>query len=102
MLHAGSPPKLRECPASCTRDCQRVPSRTLYCFTRGTHNSHHDHQVLAVASDDGRVKLYNAANGEPLAELAGHEDAVQAVAFDRGGQFMVSASSDCTFKVWGG
>ncbi|KAI8471064.1 MAG: flagellar WD repeat-containing protein Pf20 [Monoraphidium minutum] len=59
--------------------------------------------VLAVASDDGRVKLFNAAaGGEPLAELAGHEDAVQAVAFDRCGQFLVSASSDCTFKVWGG
>ena len=48
------------------------------------------------------MKLYNAATGEPLAELAGHEDAVQAVAFDRSGQFLVSASSDCTFKVWGG
>jgi sperm-associated antigen 16 protein len=58
-------------------------------------------QVLAVACDDGRVKLYNAAAGEPLCELAGHEDAVQAAAFDRGGGFLVSASSDCTFKVWG-
>jgi WD40 repeat protein len=55
-----------------------------------------------VASDDGRAKLYNAATGEALCELAGHEDAVQALAFDRGGQFLVTASSDCTFKVWSG
>jgi WD40 repeat protein len=59
-------------------------------------------QVLAVASDDGRAKCFAAATGEPVCELTGHEDAVQAVAFDRGGQFMVSASSDCTFKLWAG
>lgn len=56
--------------------------------------------MLAVASDDGRVKCFNAATGDAVCELAGHEDAVQAVAFDRAGQFLVSASSDCTFKLW--
>ena len=57
-------------------------------------------QVLAVASDDGRVKCFAVATGEPACELAGHEDAVQVVAFDRAGQYLVSASSDCTFKLW--
>ena len=37
----------------------------------------------------------------PMAELQGHEDAVQAVAFEPQGKFLVSASSDCTFRVWG-
>jgi WD40 repeat protein len=56
--------------------------------------------LLAVASDDGRVKCYAAATGDPVCELSGHEDAAQAVAFDRGGGFLVSAGSDCTFKLW--
>jgi len=55
-----------------------------------------------VASDDGRIKCYSVATGEPVCELAGHEDAVQALAFDRAGQFLVSSSSDCTFKLWSG
>lgn len=37
----------------------------------------------------------------PVAELRGHEDAVQAVVFDPNGNFMVSGSSDSTFRVWG-
>jgi WD40 repeat protein len=36
-----------------------------------------------------------------VAELRGHEDAVQAVVFDPSGNFMVSGSSDSTFRVWG-
>lgn len=37
----------------------------------------------------------------PVAELRGHEDAVQAVSFDPNGNFMVSGSSDSTFRIWG-
>ena len=37
----------------------------------------------------------------PVAELRGHEDAVQAVMFDPNGKYMVSGSSDSTFRVWG-
>lgn len=65
-------------------------------------NKYTQSQVLAVASDDGRIRCYSTATGDAICELTGHEDAVQAVAFDRGGQFLVSASSDCTFKLWGG
>eukprot|EP00198_Chlamydomonas_reinhardtii_P002899 XP_001692235.1 WD-repeat protein of flagellum central pair [Chlamydomonas reinhardtii] len=34
------------------------------------------------------------------AELAGHEDAVQAVLFDPAGQYLVSCGSDNTFRLW--
>lgn len=57
-------------------------------------------QVLVVASDDGRIKCYSTVSREPLAELSGHEDAVQAVALDTGGRYLVTAASDCTFKLW--
>jgi WD40 repeat protein len=35
-----------------------------------------------------------------MTELAGHEDAVQAAVFDPNGQYIVSASSDNTFRLW--
>jgi len=57
-------------------------------------------QVLAVASDDGKVKCYNGKTGALLNELAGHEDAVQAVLFDRQGQYLVSCGSDNSFRLW--
>lgn len=56
--------------------------------------------VLAVASDDGKVRCFNSSNGEALCELAGHEDAVQGVIFDKGGQYLMSCGSDNTFRMW--
>ena len=35
-------------------------------------------ETIAVASDDGSVKCFSAVDGTLLAELKGHEDAVQA------------------------
>jgi len=35
-----------------------------------------------------------------MGELRGHEDAVQALALDPQDSRLVSASSDCTFRVW--
>lgn len=57
-------------------------------------------QVLAVACDDGKIKCFNTTNGEVLAELSGHDDAVQAVAFDHAGNYIVSCGSDHTFRLW--
>ena len=66
--------------------------------------------MLAVASDDGRIKLFDArgagsgggvAASLPVAELEGHEDAVQAVAFDAANGTLVSAGSDGSVRLWG-
>ena len=35
-----------------------------------------------------------------MAELKGHEDAVQTVQFDPSDKFLISGSSDSTFRVW--
>jgi sperm-associated antigen 16 protein len=56
--------------------------------------------VLVVACDDGKVRCFNTANGEVTSELTGHEDAVQAAVVDPNGQYVVSASSDHTFRLW--
>ncbi len=57
-------------------------------------------QVLAVPSDDNSIKCYDSRTGAAVRELQAHEDAVQAVAFDGEGRFMVSGGSDNTFKLW--
>ena len=57
-------------------------------------------QVLAVASDDGKVRGFSTSHGELLGELTSHEDAVQAVAFDPAGEYLISCGSDHTFRLW--
>ncbi|CAE1276118.1 Flagellar WD repeat-containing protein Pf20,Sperm-associated antigen 16 protein [Acanthosepion pharaonis] len=55
--------------------------------------------VLAMACDDHTVKIYDIANGQ-LSSLIGHEDAVQCMAFDHHGQFLISGGSDNTMRIW--
>lgn len=44
---------------------------------------------------------FNLLTKEKEAELKGHEDAVLDLAFDNGREgYLVSASSDCSFRVW--
>ena len=55
--------------------------------------------LLAVASNDGTIKLIEIGTGE-VTTLAGHDDAVQAVAFDMVGQFLLSGASDGAVCIW--
>ena len=55
--------------------------------------------VLSIASNDGAVKMYEVATGK-VTPLTGHEDAVQSVLFDRAGEFLLSAGSDGTIRIW--
>ena len=57
-------------------------------------------RVLAVASDDGKVKCVATADGTLIAELVGHADAVHAVVFDPAGEFLLSAGADTTVRMW--
>jgi WD40 repeat protein/tetratricopeptide (TPR) repeat protein len=71
-----------------------------------------DGKLLAAAAYDpfrgfrgqgpepGDVLLWDAATGELLHTLHGHDDAVQAVAFSPDGGRLVSASRDSTARVW--
>lgn len=55
--------------------------------------------VLAIASNDGTVKMYDINRSEST-NLVGHSDAVQTVAFERNGEYLISGSSDTTIKIW--
>ena len=56
-------------------------------------------QLVAIASNDSTVKMYEVSTGK-VTSLIGHEDAVQATIFDRAGEFLVSAGSDYTVRIW--
>ena len=59
-----------------------------------------DGRVLASASTDKTVHLWDVASRQPLATLTGHKDAVVSVAFSPDGRILASASRDKTVRLW--
>jgi WD40 repeat protein len=59
-----------------------------------------DGAMVASASYDKLVKLWDVATGKLIKTLKEHSDAVYAVAFMPGGTQVVSAAGDRTVKVW--
>ncbi|CAE8585304.1 unnamed protein product, partial [Polarella glacialis] len=58
-------------------------------------------KVLAIASGDASIKTFNIDERAFIANLEGHEDSVQDVAFEpNSNKYLVSASSDATFAMW--
>jgi len=59
-----------------------------------------DGTMLASASDDNTVKLWNAATGKELKTLTGHTNSVNGVSFSPDGRVLASASDDNTVRLW--
>src|SRR6266487_1931270 len=59
-----------------------------------------DGRLLASASWDKTIKLWDASTGAALQTLEGHLGAVTAVAFSPDGRLLASASGDKTVKLW--
>lgn len=59
-----------------------------------------DGRLLASASSDTTVKLWDATTGQELRALAGHTGSVRTVAFSRAGQLLASAGTDGKIKLW--
>ena len=59
-----------------------------------------DGKLVASASDDCTVRLWDAATGAALQTLEGHSEDVYAVAFSPDGKLVASASFDCTVRLW--
>jgi len=59
-----------------------------------------DGALLASASDDNTVRVWDAATGAAVKTLKGHTRAVTSVAFSPDGALLASASYDGTVRVW--
>ncbi len=59
-----------------------------------------DGQTLALGEFGGEIRLRSADSGEELAVLAGHDGAVQGLAFSPDGATLVSAGADGLVKLW--
>ncbi len=57
-------------------------------------------QLLASASIDKSVRLWNPENGTACGNLEGHMGAVQAVSFSPDGELLATGSDDHTVRLW--
>lgn len=60
-----------------------------------------DGQLIASASNDQRIGLWDASSGEELRMIHEHTDAVTEVEFSPDGTYLVSASRDDQVIIWG-
>ena len=85
-----------------TTFAQNIPSKVLEGHT-GSVNSiafSPDGSKLASGSDDGTIRLWDAATGEHLLTLEGHTDDVWSIAFSPDGNRLASRSRDRTIRLW--
>jgi WD40 repeat protein len=59
-----------------------------------------DGSLLAVASDDGRVTIWNTASGDLVRVVRGHKGAVYSVAFSPDQTTIATAGFDETIHIW--
>ena len=59
-----------------------------------------DSQILASCGMEGLAKLWDAATGRKIQQLAGHNAAVMKINFSPDGKYLATASLDRTARVW--
>lgn len=57
-------------------------------------------KMIASASRDGKIKLWEVESGKEIASLDGHKQQVGSVAFSPDGTRLASASFDSSMKIW--
>jgi WD40 repeat protein len=56
--------------------------------------------ILASASDDKTIRIWNPRTGQALLTLTGHTSEAESIAFSADGRYLISGSRDLTVRVW--
>jgi WD40 repeat protein len=59
-----------------------------------------DGKILATASEDKTIKLWDLDKGELKNNLTGHDDAVLCLAYSKDGKYLASGGKDHNVKIW--
>ncbi len=59
-----------------------------------------DGRILAIAREDRRIQVVDAASGNTIATLLGHRETVTTLAFDPKRPRLASGSDDRTIRIW--
>ncbi|ODO05217.1 nuclear distribution protein PAC1 [Cryptococcus wingfieldii CBS 7118] len=89
---SSSQPFIPRAPARQTLTSHRAPITRVAFHPKWT--------VLASASEDASVKMWDWEGGEMERTVKGHTKAVMDVDFEPKGNLMVTCSSDLTIKLW--
>ena len=61
---------------------------------------HPNDHILASASQDKTIRIWDTKNNEQLKVISRHKAAVNCVVFSASGEFLASASDDRTIRIW--
>ncbi|GMH24074.1 hypothetical protein Nepgr_025917 [Nepenthes gracilis] len=88
---------------TCIRDLKKHSKAifTIRWSPTGPGSSNpHKQLVLASASFDSTVKIWNVELGKLLCSLNGHRDHVYSIAFSPNGEYLASGSLDKSLHIW--
>jgi pre-mRNA-processing factor 19 len=61
---------------------------------------HPDGEILATASEDGAIQIWNVSTFAHLASFVGHTASIVGIQFSENGYTLASTSADQTLKLW--